>query len=160
MKHKIYGYCSLGLAIGLTQTLDCNSGWTLPPTQGNIPVPKENKRVYVPIPLPPNGEVKDVLSDRDIPTGEGGFARDYAIKLISGDQIAIDLSSEVFDTIVILLSPEGKTIGKNDDGPDGGSNSLLFTRIKDTGTYVIRVQGFGETSSGEFKLKVSKLKAQ
>jgi isopentenyl phosphate kinase len=107
-----------------------------------------------------SGEVKDVLSEKDIPTGEGGFARDYAIKLMAGDQIAIDLSSEVFDTVVILLNHEGKIIGKNDDGPDGSSNSLLFTRIKDSGTYVIRVQGFGETSSGEFKLKVTKLKPQ
>jgi len=32
-------------------------------------------------------------------------------------------------------------------------------RIKDTGTYVIRVQGFGATSSGEFKLKVTKFKS-
>ena len=126
-------------------------------------IPKNNKPkklVYTPIQLPLNGEVRDTLSDRDIPTGDGGFARDYAIQLTAGDQIAIDLSSESFDTVVILLNSEGKNIGKNDDGPDGTSNSLLFIRIKDTGTYVIRVQGFGETSSGEFKLKVSKLKSQ
>jgi Bacterial pre-peptidase C-terminal domain len=114
--------------------------------------------VYAPIQLPANGEVKDVLSDRDIPTGDGGFARDYSIKLTAGDNIAIDLTSEVFDTVVILLNAGGKNIGKNDDGSDGSSNSLLFTRIKDSGNYIIRVQGFGETSSGEFKLKVSKLK--
>jgi hypothetical protein len=122
--------------------------------------PKVKKSVYTPIALPSVGEVKDTLSDRDIPTGDGGFARDYAIQLTAGDQIAIDLTSESFDTVVILLNAEGKTIGKNDDGPDGTSNSLLFMRIKDTGSYMIRVQGFGETSSGEFKLKVSKLKAQ
>jgi hypothetical protein len=116
--------------------------------------------VYAPVKLLPNVEVKDTLSDRDIPTGDGGFARDYAIQLMAGDRIAIELSSESFDTTVILLNAEGKTIGKNDDGPDGTSNSLLFTKIKDAGTYVIRVQGFGETSSGEFKLKVSKLQVQ
>jgi Bacterial pre-peptidase C-terminal domain len=114
--------------------------------------------VYVPIQLPANGEVNDILSDRDIPTGDGGFARDYAIKLTAGDNIAIDLTSEVFDTVVILLNAEGKNVGKNDDGADGSSNSLLFTRIKNSGNYIIRVQGFGETSSGEFKLKVSRLK--
>ena len=90
----------------------------------------------------------------------GGFARDYSIQLIAGDQIAIDLTSEVFDTVVILLGPDGKNVGKNDDGPDGTSNSLLFVRIKESGKYVVRVQGFGETSSGAFKLKVSKLKSQ
>jgi hypothetical protein len=100
------------------------------------------------------------LSDRDIPTGDGGFARDYSVQLVPGDQLAIDVTSEHFDTVVILINREGKTIGKNDDGPDGSSNSLLFTRIKEAGTYYVRVQGFGETSSGEFKLKVSKLKAE
>lgn len=124
------------------------------------PRAKANSFVYTPIKLPSNGEVIDVLSEKDIPTGDGGFAQDYAIELVAGDQLAIDLTSEVFDTVVILLNAEGKNIGKNDDGPDGTSNSLLFVRIKDTGTYMIRVQGFGETSSGEFKLKVTKLKAQ
>jgi Bacterial pre-peptidase C-terminal domain len=126
------------------------------------PIPqsdKINKFLYKPIQLIPNGEVKDTLSDRDIPTGDGGFARDYTIQLAAGEQIAIDLTSDNFDTVVYLVNAEGKTIGKNDDGPDGSSNSLLFTRIKDAGTYIIRVQGFGDTSSGEFKLKVSKLKS-
>jgi Bacterial pre-peptidase C-terminal domain len=116
--------------------------------------------VYVPVQLPPSGEVEDTLSERDIPTGDGGFARDYKIQLVAGDQLAIDLTSEAFDTIINLLNSEGKNIGKNDDGPDGTSNSLLFMRIKESGTYIIRVQGFGETSSGKFKLKVSKLKPQ
>ena len=116
--------------------------------------------VYAPVTLPPNGEVEDTLSERDIPTGDGGFARDYKIQLAAGDQLAIDLTSEAFDTVIILLNSEGKNIGKNDDGPDGTSNSLLFMRIKESGTYIIRVQGFGETSSGKFKLKVSKLKPQ
>ena len=116
--------------------------------------------VYIPILLPRSGEVNETLSDRDIPTGEGGFARDYSIQLIAGDQLAIDLTSEVFDTVVILLGSDGKNVGKNDDGPDGTSNSLLFVRIKESGKYVVRVQGFGQTSSGVFKLKVSKLKSQ
>lgn len=126
----------------------------------NNPTPRISKFVYTPVKLLPNVEVKETLSDRDIPTGDGGFARDYSIQLMAGDRIAIELTSESFDPIVILLNAEGKTIGKNDDGPDGTSNSLLFTKIKDAGTYVIRVQGFGETSSGEFKLKVSKLQVQ
>lgn len=116
-----------------------------------------DRAVYNPIPLPLNGEARDTLSDRDIPTGDGGFARDYSIDLAVGDQLAIDVTSENFDTIVMLIDRDGKTISKNDDGPDGSSNSLIFTRVKNPGTYYIRVQGFGETSSGEFKLKVTKL---
>ena len=161
--HKISNYCLIVLAIVSTTGIICNRSGAAPrtETESKANPAKTNKNIlYTPIPLPPSGEVKDILSDKDIPTGEGGFAKDYTIKLTSGEQIAIDLSSEVFDTVVILISTEGKTVSKNDDGPDGTSNSLLFTRIKNSGNYVIRIQGFGETSSGEFKLKFSKLKPQ
>jgi Bacterial pre-peptidase C-terminal domain len=122
-------------------------------------VAAQENRVYTPLPLPPSNEVADTLTDRDIPLGDGGFARDYAVQLTSGEQLAIELTSDNFDTVLTLLSKEGKTIGKNDDGPDGSSNSLLFARIKKTGMYTVRVQGFSETSGGKFILKVSRLKA-
>lgn len=113
--------------------------------------------VYKPLSLSIDKDVLGTLSDRDIPLGDGGFARDYTIQLNAGDQVAIDLISDNFDPVVSLLTKEGKTVGKNDDGPDGTSNSLLFARIKKTGSYVVRVQGFSDTSGGNFTLRVSRL---
>jgi hypothetical protein len=52
----------------------------------------------------------------------------------------------------------GVTVVENDDGPDGTTNSLLFTRIKESGTYIVRVRAFGETTGGPFKLQVTRLK--
>jgi hypothetical protein len=124
---------------------------------GGDPVVAQANKVYTPLSLPPSNEVQDALTAQDIPLGDGGFARDYSIQLSAGDQIAIDLSSDNFDTVVLLLTKDGKTVGKNDDGPDGSSNSLLFSRIKKSDTYTIRVQGFSETSGGKFSLKVSRL---
>jgi hypothetical protein len=114
-------------------------------------------KLYSPIPLSSSTEFTDTLSDKDIPTGQGGFARDYAVKLNKGDNLAVDLSSDNFDSIITLLGPNGTTLVENDDGPDGSSNSLLFTRIVEPGTYIIRVRSFGETGVGKFKLKVTKL---
>jgi len=114
-------------------------------------------KLYSPIPLTNLTELSDTLSEKDIPTGQGGFARDYTVKLNKGDNLAVDLSSENFDSIITLLAPDGSTVAENDDGPDGTSNSLLFTRINETGMYVIRVRSFGETGVGNFKLKVTKL---
>lgn len=114
-------------------------------------------KLYSPILLNDFKEISDSLSDKDIPTGQGGFARDYAVKLNKGDNLAVDLSSESFDSIITLLGPDGSTVAENDDGPDGTSNSLLFTRINETGTFIIRVRSFGETGVGPFKLKVTKL---
>jgi Bacterial pre-peptidase C-terminal domain len=117
----------------------------------------QNNNLYRPIPLPNTTELSDTLSIKDIPTGQGGFARDYSVMLNKGDNLAIDVSSENFDSIITLLAPDGSTLAENDDGPDGSSNSLLFTRIVETGTYIIRVHSFGETGVGQFKLKVTKL---
>ena len=113
--------------------------------------------VYVPRPLTPGQELNDTLSDRDIPTGQGGFARDYSVELAAGDQIAIDLVSEVFDPMVVLMAKDGTTIAENDDGPDGTPNSLLFVRIVKSGTYIVRVRSFGETAGGSFRLLLTQL---
>jgi hypothetical protein len=116
-----------------------------------------NKTIYSPVDLPENNEVNDTLTEKDIPTGEGAFARDYLVSLKKGDQVAIDLTSEDFDTIVLLLGEDGTTVAENDDGPDGTTNSLLFVRIITDGNYIIRVRGFGETGGGKFNLKMTPL---
>ncbi len=113
--------------------------------------------VYNPLPLSLGQELKDTLSDRDIPTGQGSFARDYAIDLKAGDQVAIDLMSETFDPMVVLMTKDGVTVAENDDGPDGTSNSLLFMRVVKTGGYIVRVRSFGETAGGLFRLMVTPL---
>lgn len=113
---------------------------------------------YKPIPITSGKTLADKLTDKDLPTGQGGFARDYVLQLKEGDQLSIDLTSENFDSIVALIGSDGATVTENDDGPDGSTNSLLFTRITKTGTYFIRVRAFGELAGGNFKLKVTQLK--
>ncbi|MBV5261379.1 peptidase [Synechococcus moorigangaii CMS01] len=116
-----------------------------------------NEMIYQPMNIRSGQEIKERLSQQDIPTGEGGFARDYAINLQAGDQVAIDLLSDDFDTIVLLLAADGSTIAENDDAADGSTNSLLFVRIDETGKYTVRVRAFGETGNGDFSLKVTRL---
>ncbi len=134
--------CALGIAVSISTGV-----------MAQVP-----NRTYTPIPLTPGKEVRDRLSDTDIPTGQGNFARDYIVQLQAGDQIAIDLSSDSFDTIITLLTVQGTTVAENDDGPDGTTNSLLFTRITRTASYIVRVKAFGETAGGAFKLKLTRLK--
>lgn len=126
---------------------------------GSIPLrASAQEQIYKPIPLTPGNTVTDRLTDKDIPTGQGGFARDYVLQLKEGSQLAIDLTSDNFDAIVSLLAGDGSTIAENDDGPDGSTNALLFTRITKSGTYYIRVKAFGEVAGGNYKLKVTLLK--
>lgn len=121
-------------------------------------IAQSNQPVYSPLPLTSGQEITDTLSTQDIPTGEGGFSRDYRIRLENGDQVAIDLLSEEFDTIVVLIKGDGSKVSENDDGPDGTTNSLLFARITETGEYIVRVRAFGETGGGQFRLKVTRLR--
>ena len=116
------------------------------------------QQMYNPIILSDNYELADALSEKDIPTGDGGFARDYLVRLDEGDQVAIDLLSDDFDSMVMLLAADGSTVAENDDGPDGTTNSLLFARITETGQYIIRVRAFGETGGGNFNLKLTRLR--
>ncbi|WP_309242644.1 PPC domain-containing protein [Limnofasciculus baicalensis] len=118
----------------------------------------QNCQIYNPIPLPKTNEVSDTLTDKDIPIGDGGFARDYTITLSATDQVAIDVISDNFDALVTLMAADGSTVAENDDGPDGSTNSLLFARITEAGKYIIRVRAFGETGGGGFKMKVTRLK--
>lgn len=117
-------------------------------------------RLYSPISITPGKSINDQLTKNDIPTGQGGFARDYVIQLQAGSHITIDLTSSSFDTIVYLIASDGTTVAENDDGSDGSTNSLLFTRIAKTGTYYIRARSFGEAAGGQFTLKVTLLKPQ
>lgn len=114
--------------------------------------------MYNPIELPSSNEISDTLTDKDIPTGFGGFARDYLVTLEPGDQVAIDLTSDEFDTIITLIAPDGATVGENDDGPDGTTNSLLFARITNPGNYIVRVRPYGGQGTGSFTLKVTRLR--
>jgi len=113
--------------------------------------------LYSPLILPVNRPISDQLSAKDIPTGEGGFARDYQVNLEEGDQVSIDVKSENFDSIVLLIASDGTTVAENDDGPDGTTNSLLFTRITESGRYIIRVRAFGKTGGGKFTIKLTRL---
>lgn len=106
-----------------------------------------------------NGEeVNDTLSASDIPTGLGGFAKDYVVDLEAGDQITVDAISDEFDTLVMLMDSNGITVSENDDGPDGSTNSLLFARISEAGKYTIRVRSYAGEGSGPFSIKVARLR--
>ena len=41
-----------------------------------------------------------------------------------------------------LINKDGNTVGENDDGPDGTTNSLLFARITESGMYTVRVRSY------------------
>ena len=128
------------------------------PPAHRAPSTAPSASIYSPQPMPSGNEVSATLTDKDIPTGSGGFYRDYRVTFAAGDQVVMDLTSEEFDTIISLIAPDGSTVTENDDGPDGTTNSLLFARIARAGDYVIRVSPYAGQGMGAFKLKVTRLR--
>ena len=127
-------------------------------TLGMMNATRAMAQIYNPIELSGGREINDTLSENDIPTGVGGFARDYSVELFEGDQITIDVISEEFDTLVSLLGDDGTTVSENDDGPDGSTNSLLFARISKSGQYTVRVRSYAGQGTGTFSLKLARLR--
>lgn len=114
-------------------------------------------QLYKPIPLTVGNPIKDALSDKDIPTGKKGFARDYIVELTAGDKVTVSVTSDNFDPFVSLIAADGSVVEENDDGPDGSTNSLLVVRITKTEDYIIRVRASGGSKNlGSFTLKVTK----
>jgi hypothetical protein len=111
---------------------------------------------YEPIPLR-SEVISDVLTDRDIPTGEKGFAKDYILKVDAENRLEISVASEAFDTVVSLIGDDGDVIAENDDGQPRGTDSVLFVKVDKPGDYIIRVKSFGGRSGGKFTLRVTKL---
>ena len=114
--------------------------------------------MYKPQPLPASNEISDEITTNDIPTGSGGFARDYRISVKTGDRLEIELTSDEFDTVVMLIANDGTTLVENDDRGDGSTHSRIFTSIEQEGEYTIRVQAFGNSTGGKFDLKVTRLR--
>jgi len=121
-------------------------------------LPARKGDIYSPIRLKSGLSIQDKLTTQDIPMGQGSFARDYVVTLKAKDQVAIDLVSDSFDTVVTLMAENGTTLGENDDGPDGSTNSLLFARISEGGKYTIRVRSYAGEGSGPFTIKLARLR--
>ena len=65
----------------------------------------------------------------------------------AGEQITIDLTSNEFDSYLILLDPEGKKIAEDDDG-GSGNNARIIVTLPTSGTYtIIAFAHTGETGN-------------
>ncbi|MFM7885460.1 MAG: PPC domain-containing protein [Pseudanabaena sp.] len=118
----------------------------------------QSRNVYKPTTISSGSEINDLLTDKDIPTGQKGFARDYILEAQKDERLEITVNSGGFDTVLSLLDSKGEVIAENDDAASDTTNSLIFFKVRQSGTYTIRVSSFGGSSGGKFTLKVTKLR--
>ncbi len=113
--------------------------------------------LYKPTAITSGVDVNDILTDKDIPTGQKGFARDYAITVQKDERLEILVNSGGFDTVLSLLDSAGEVVAENDDSVGDNTNSLIFFKVRKSGSYIVRVSSFGGSSGGKFTLRVNKL---
>ncbi len=118
----------------------------------------QGRNVYKPTAISSGSEINDILTDKDIPTGQKGFARDYILEAQKDERLEITVNSGSFDTVLSLLDTKGEVIAENDDAASDTTNSLIFFKVRQSGTYTIRVSSFGGSSGGKYTLKVTKLR--
>ena len=113
--------------------------------------------MYKPTAIASGVDVNDILTDKDIPTGQKGFARDYVINVEKDERLEISVNSGGFDTVLSLLDSVGEVVAENDDSVGDNTNSLIFFKVRKSGSYIVRVSSFGGSSGGKFTLRVNKL---
>jgi hypothetical protein len=120
-------------------------------------IAQTRKLPYQPPMVTVGADINDILTDKDIPTGQKGFARDYLITAVKDQRLEIAVNGAGFDTVLSLLDSKGEVIVENDDIASDDTNSQIFFRVRQNGTYTIRVSSFGGSSGGKFTLMVNKL---
>lgn len=83
-----------------------------------------------------------------------GYADRYVFAATSGQHAIIDLSSDDFDTYLLLRTPSGKELS-NDDFEGRTDRSLLTIEAPETGEYEIVVSSFMSDESGDYSLSLT-----
>lgn len=95
------------------------------------------------------GELTDFTDD----LGLGYFVDAYTLSGIAGQSVNISLASAVFDTVVIVLTPDGAVTFDDDSG--GGTDSSLNLSITQNGPYLILVTSYNSGQKGAYTLSLT-----
>lgn len=113
-----------------------------------------------PTPISIGQTVNGNLTTNDCPLGDGTFYDAYSFSATAGQQVAVSMASNQFDTFLILNRPDGSTLAVDDDG-GGGTNSRIpqgssFITLPTTGTYTIWANAFDPAdTTGAYSLTLS-----
>ena len=85
-----------------------------------------------------------------------GLAKPVTFEGDSGDTVSITMTSDAFDTYLMLEGPDGDVVTEDDDGA-GGLNSQILWTLEQSGEYTIWCGSFSTNSTGPFNLDVQEL---
>jgi hypothetical protein len=104
-------------------------------------------------PLQFDQTITDTLGKEDDTLSSGEYLQRYSFEGRRGQPVTIDLSSEDFDTYLILRTPSGEQIDIDDTGESLNSR---FERVLDEdGLYSLIATTYAPGATGEFRLALS-----
>ncbi|WP_204150744.1 tetratricopeptide repeat protein [Leptolyngbya sp. CCY15150] len=104
-------------------------------------------------------DVEGQLEDGDEALPDSSLYDLYTFNGEAGQLIEIRLSSEAFDTYLILLSPDGERVAENDDSVEG-LNSIIYIQLSETGQYSVIANAYNAMGRGRYRLTVAAISAE
>ncbi|HEX6038342.1 hypothetical protein [Longimicrobium sp.] len=102
--------------------------------------------------------VTGALASGDAELDDGRLHDAYSYTGRAGERIRISMSSDEFDTFIVLgrmVDGEFQELESNDDAEGGeGTNSVLEVELPDDGRYIIQATSFAADSEGDYRLTV------
>lgn len=102
--------------------------------------------------------VTGALASGDPELDDGRMHDAYAYTGRAGERIRITLSSDDFDTVIILgrmVDGAFEELDSNDDAEEGeGTNSVLEVELPADGRYIIQATSFASDQAGDYRLTV------
>lgn len=99
-----------------------------------------------------SGETLEQVITESHRDSEGRLAHRYRYQAERGEEITISLTSDVFDTFLIVNGPEGER-WENDDGGNNRNSQLTFT-AGESGYYEVIATSFGRDGVGPYTIEL------
>lgn len=98
-----------------------------------------------------------LLEPGDDVSGEGPYQDHWTFDLAEGARVRVEVQSEELDAYVIVLGPDGRTVGFNDDG-GGSRNAALPFRADAAGRFTALATTYGDQPrSGAYRIALSEI---
>ena len=108
-----------------------------------------------PRPIALGQSISGELSTNDAQRRSGKFEDVYAIEGHRGQRVQLDLSSDAFDSYLVVTGPEGFNLANDDQEGGDTLNSRIVLQFPTDGAYRVSVTSFRPGETGAYRLQAS-----
>ncbi|MEA5462652.1 trypsin-like peptidase domain-containing protein [Leptothoe sp. PORK10 BA2] len=95
-----------------------------------------------------------VLNSQDNRLADNSLYDEYSFSAPQGQDVTITLTSQDFDTYLLLIDNQGNKLAENDDIAENNTNSSIQLSLPYTGDYRVIVNTYDQTGQGQYQISV------